>query len=146
MKPVDAILEQGREIRKVERGRLFRKYFLLILGLVCGALLISGAIGLYFSYQENKVALSSVQREKAIGAAARIEQYVRQIEQQLAFAALPQLGSDGVEQRRIEFLKLLRLVPAVTDIGQIDAQGQELLAVSRLAMDVAGADKNRLKS
>ena len=145
MKPVDAILEQGRKIRKVERGRLFRKYFLLILGLVCGALLISGAIGLYFSYQENKVALSSVQREKAIGAAARIEQYVRQIEQQLAFAALPQLGSDGVEQRRIEFLKLLRLVPAVTDIGQIDAQGQELLAVSRLAMDVAGADKNRLK-
>ena len=46
---------------------------LLILALVCGALLISGAIGLYFSYQENKIALSSVQREKALGAAARIE-------------------------------------------------------------------------
>src|SRR5918995_1188856 len=92
---------------RLHRGQLFRKYFLLILGLVCGALLISGGIGLYFAYQENKVALASLQREKAAGAAARIEQFVSQIEQQLAFAALPQL------------------------------------AVSRLAMDVAGADKDR---
>lgn len=100
-------------IRKIERGRLFRKYFFLILGLVCGALLISGGIGVYFSYQENKIALSSLQREKA--AAVRIEQFIRQIEQQLAFAALPQLGAEGMEQRRIEFLKLQRLVPAITD-------------------------------
>jgi signal transduction histidine kinase len=143
MKPADAVIAQGREIRGIERGRLFRKYFLLILALVCGALLISGAVSLYFSYQENKIALSSVQREKAIGAAARIEQFIRQIEQQLVFAALPQLGAGGGEQRRIEFLKLLRIVPAVTDIAQIDAQGREQLAVSRLAMDVAGADKDR---
>ena len=84
-----------------------------------------------------------MQREKAIGAAARIEQFVRQIEQQLTFAALPQLGAGGVEQRRIEFLKLLRMVPAVTDIAQIDAKGQEQLAVSRLSMDVAGANRDR---
>jgi signal transduction histidine kinase len=136
---------QGKSTRapRVHRGQLFRKYFLLILGLVCGALLISGGIGLYFAYQENKVALASLQREKAAGAAARIEQFVSQIEQQLAFAALPQLGAEGLEQRRIEFLKLLRVVPAVTDIAQIDPRGREQLAVSRLAMDVAGADKDR---
>ena len=87
MKPADAIIEANRELKGVRRGRLFRKYFLLILALVCGALLISGAVGLYFSYQENKVALASVQREKAIGAAARIEQFIHQIEQQLAYAA-----------------------------------------------------------
>jgi signal transduction histidine kinase len=110
---------------------------------VCGALLISGGVGLYFAYQENKEALASLQREKAAGAAARIEQFVSQIEQQLAFAALPQLGAEGLEQRRIEFLKLLRVVPAVTDIAQIDARGREQLAVSRLAMDVAGANKDR---
>ncbi|HWV90944.1 MAG TPA: hypothetical protein VNZ59_12740, partial [Burkholderiales bacterium] len=110
---------------RVHRGQLFRKYFLLILALVCGALLISGGVGLYFAYQENKEALASLQREKAAGAAARIEQFVSQIEQQLAFAALPQLGAEGLEQRRIEFLKLLRVVPAVTDIAQIDAKGRE---------------------
>ena len=143
MKPVDAIIGQNRDIRKIQSGRLFRKYFLLILGLVCGALLISGAIGLYFSYQENKVALSSVQREKAIGAAVRIEQFIRQIEQQLAFAALPQLGTEGMEQRYIEFLKLQRLVHAITDTTQIDASGRERLAVSRLGMNVVDSGVDR---
>jgi len=130
-------------IRKIERGRLFRKYFFLILGLVCGALLISGGIGVYFSYQENKIALSSLQREKAVAAAVRIEQFIRQIEQQLAFAALPQLGAEGMEQRRIEFLKLQRLVPAITDTTQIDASGRERLAVSRLGMDVVNSGIDR---
>jgi signal transduction histidine kinase len=143
LKPVDAIIEQHREIRKIERGRLFRKYFLLILALVCGALLISGGIGIYFSYQENKIALASLQREKAVAAAVRIEQFIRQIEQQLAFAALPQLGAEGMEQRRIEFLKLSRLVPAITDTTQIDASGRERLAVSRLGMDVVDSGIDR---
>ncbi|MGE5203845.1 MAG: ATP-binding protein [Acidobacteriota bacterium] len=143
MKPVDAVIAQNREIRAIERGRLFRRYFLLILALVCGALLISGAVSLYFSYQENKVALSSVQREKAIGAAARIEQFIRQIEQQLAYAALPQLGAQGMEQRRIEFLKLQRQVPAITDITYIDAKGREQLYESRLGMSAMGSGADR---
>jgi len=142
VKPAEPIVGEP-VLARVRRGRLFRKYLFLILALVCGALIISGGVGLYFSYQENKVALANLQREKAVSAAARIEQFVRQIEQQLAFAALPQLGVEGLEQRRIEFLKLLRLVPAVTDIAQIDPRGREQLAVSRLAMDVAGADKDR---
>ena len=45
---------------------------MLILALVCGALVISGGIGLYFSYQENQIALASLQHEKALSAAARI--------------------------------------------------------------------------
>ncbi|MEO8202978.1 MAG: ATP-binding protein [Betaproteobacteria bacterium] len=143
MKPADLILDQGAAPKRVYRGRLFRKYFLLILALVCGVLLVSGGISVYFSYQENKSALASLQHEKAVAAASRIEQFIRQIEQQLGFAALPQLGADGVEQRRIEFLKLLRQVPAVTDITQLDARGQEVLSVSRLAMDVAGSSKDR---
>ena len=66
-------------------GRLFRKYVLWTMALVCGALLASGAISIYFSYLENKSALSLVQHEKAVAAAARIEQFIRQIEQQLVF-------------------------------------------------------------
>jgi signal transduction histidine kinase len=143
MKPNDAIVAPSPEVRVIERGRLFRKYFLLILGLVCGALLLSGAIGLYFSYQENQIALSSLQREKAVSAAARIEQFVRQIEQQLAFAALPQLGASGMEQRRLEFDKLIRMASEVTDIAHIDAKGNEQLAVSRLSMNVAGSNRDR---
>jgi signal transduction histidine kinase/HAMP domain-containing protein/putative methionine-R-sulfoxide reductase with GAF domain len=124
-------------------GRLFRKYVLWTMALVCGALLASGAISIYFSYQENKSALSLVQHEKAVAAAARIEQFIRQIEQQLSFAALPQLGAAGGDERRIEFLKLIRQVPAVTDIAQIDAAGKEQLLASRLAMDVVGSQRDR---
>ena len=124
-------------------GRLFRKYVLWTMALVCGALLASGAISVYFSYQENKAALSLVQHEKAVAAAARIEQFIRQIESQLSFAALPQLGAAGGEERRIEFLKLIRQVPAVTDIAQIDSSGREQLLASRLAMDVVGSQRDR---
>ncbi len=129
----------------MNRARLFWRYFIPVMVLVCGALAASGGLGLYFSYQENKAAHANLQHEKAVAAAARIEQFVRQIEQQLSFAALPQLGAEGIEQRRIEFLKLLRQVPAVTDITQLDSKGQELLAVSRLSMDVAGSSKNRVE-
>jgi signal transduction histidine kinase len=134
---------EARAPRAAHRGRLFRKYLLLILTLVSGALLASGAISVYFSYQENKSALASLQHEKAVAAASRIEQYIRQIEQQLKYAALPQLDAGDVELRRIEFLKLLRQAPEVTDIVQLDATGRELIAVSRLGMDVVASGKDR---
>jgi len=142
LKPVEAIEEQHGGISRVRRGRLFRRYFMLILALVCGALLISGGVGLYFSYQENKGALASLQHEKALAAATRIEQFVLQIEQQLAYAAMPQLGVEGLEQRRIEFLKLLNRAHAVTDITQIDGRGREQLSVSRLKMDETGTGRD----
>src|SRR5438105_11523171 len=129
--------------RRTSRGRLFRKYLILILSLVTIALLASGGITVYFSYQENKSALASLQHEKALAAASRIEQYIQRIEQQLAYAALPQLDASDVELRRIEFLKLLRQAPEVTDIAQLDATGHEQIAVSRLGMDSVSSGKDR---
>src|SRR5437764_8064907 len=130
-------------VRRMHRGRLFRKYLLLILSLVTIALLASGAISVYFSYQENKSALASLQHEKALAAASRIEQYIEQIVKQLAYAALPQLDASDIELRRIEFLKLLRQAPEVTDIAQVDAAGREQIAVSRLGMDNINSGKDR---
>ena len=125
------------------RGRLFRKYLLLIMTLVGLALLASGAISLVFSYRETSAALASLQREKAVGAAARIEQYLRQVTQQLQYAALPQMGAGDLELRRIEFLKLLRQAPEVTDIALIDSEGRELIAESRLGMSMLASGKDR---
>src|SRR5688572_24432357 len=136
------VVGQRTDMMRLRRGRLFRKYFLLILALVCGALLLSSAIGLYFSYQENQRALAVLQREKAIAAAARVEQFLFQIEQQLKYAALPQLGIEGLEQRRIEFLKLLRQADAVTDVAQIDARGREQISESRLKMSEIGTQRD----
>ena len=125
------------------RGRLVRKYLLLIMSLVGTALLASGGISLYFSYQETQAALASLQAEKAVAAAARIEQYMRQISQQLGFAALPQLDAGDTELRRVEFNKLLRQVPEITDIAWLDADGKERNAVSRLGMDITGSGRDR---
>ncbi|MEO8485347.1 MAG: GAF domain-containing protein [Betaproteobacteria bacterium] len=118
--------------------RLFRKYFVLILALVTGALLIPSSISLYFSYRATLDALHALQREKAIGAANRIQTYIVQVQSQLRGAALPQLGAEGTEQRRLEFLKLLKQVPDVTDIAYIGADGCEKVQASRLSMDAAG--------
>ena len=127
------------------RGRLFRKYLVLILVLVGGAVLASGVISLYFSYQENNAAIGALQHEKALAAASRIQQYVERIQQQLAYASLPQIDAADVELRRIEFNKLLRQVPDITDIAQLDPDGREQIAVSRLAMDRIGSNDDRSK-
>ena len=129
--------------RGAHRGKLFRKYFVLILSLVSFTLLASSAIGLYFSYQENKAALASLQREKAVAAASRIEQYIGQITRQLEYAALPQLDAGDMELRRLELLKLIRLTPEVTDVALLDASGREQIAESRLGMSTMGSGRDR---
>jgi len=132
---------------KTPRWRLFPKYATLIIALVAGVLLVSGAISIYFSYRETRAQLVALQFEKAQGAATRIEQYVLDIKHQLSWTALPRVdsGGDPMEQRRIEYLKLLRQTPAITEVVWIDPAGNEQLRVSRLAMDAiaTGADLSR---
>ena len=123
------------------RGRLLGKYVVFFAGLVCTALLVSSLIELYFTYQENKAALVAVQREKAQAAAGRIEQFIREIERQMGWTTQPVLaaGTAGLEQRRVDFLRLMRQVPPITELSYLDAEGREQLRVSRLAMDVLGS-------
>ncbi len=119
------------------RWRLFPKYALLIITLVGAMLIASGAIGLYFSWRETEAHLVALQVEKAQNAATRIEQYVLDIEHQLSWTALPRAEGDGdaLEQRRIEYLKLQRQAPQITEVAWIDPKGREQLRISRLAMD-----------
>jgi signal transduction histidine kinase len=120
-------------------GKLFRKYILLFVALVGGTLLANGALELWFSYQENKEALAQVQHEKALAAAARIEQFIDEITRQIGWTTRAQWSRTVLEQRRFEYLQLLRQAPAVTEVSHLDAQGKEELRVSRLAMDVIGS-------
>ena len=122
-------------------GRLSRKYAVVIAGLVTVALLVSGLVEIYFSYQEHTQALILVQREKAVAAAARIEAFVRELERQLGWVTHPVMvtGPAAIEQRRLDYFRLLRQVPPVTEVAQADAAGREQLRVSRLAMDIVGS-------
>jgi len=122
------------------RTRLVWKYAVPFVAVVVAALLVNGAVELYFGYQESKDALSRLQQGKAASAAIRIEQFIREIERQMAWATQPQLlvGPAALEQRRIDYLRLLRQVPAITELSYIDPSGHEQVRVSRLAVDVVG--------
>jgi len=123
------------------RGRLFRKYVVVFLLLVGGVLLASSAVDLYFSYQETKAALVRIEREQAVAAAARIEQFVQDIERLVRWTTQAAFEDQVAarEQREVDYLRLLRNVPAISEIKHLDASGKEQLRVSRLALDAIGS-------
>jgi len=126
----------------MRRGGLFLKYALPMMILSAGGLLAHSLIELYFSYQENKSALGRIQQEKAANAAIRIEHFVREIEHQLVWIAQTPWEPTGasLDHRRLDSLRLLRHVPAVTEVSHLDPAGHEQLRVSRLAMDAMGSN------
>ena len=81
------------------RWRLFPKYALLIVMAVGGMLVVSGGIGVYFSWRENQAHLVALQREKAQSAATRIEQYIGDIEHQLGWTACRRPASEAMRSR-----------------------------------------------
>ena len=118
------------------RSRLFTKYVALFVAVVGVALLANGIFEVFFYYREHKASLIRIQHEQAVAAAAKISQFIMEIESQLGWTAQLPWSAGSIEQRRFDALRLLRQVPAVTELAQVDASGKERLRVSRLAMDV----------
>ena len=147
------------------RGRLFWKYLAVFLFLVGGVLVASSLVELYFSYDETKRAIVGLEREKAEAAANRIEQYVLSVERDVRGTLYPSaddssaapsgpqsqrpgqsLAAATAQQREIDFLRLLRNTPAITDIRHIDNTGKERLSVSRVTLDMADSGKDFAES
>src|SRR6516165_9093507 len=121
------------------RSGLFFKYVVLFFAVVLIALITNGVFEVYFSYQEYKSSLIRIQREQAEAAAAKIGQFVHEIEAQVGWTTQLPWSASTFEQRRFDGSRLLRQVPAITELSQLDATGHEQLRVSRLAMDVVGS-------
>jgi signal transduction histidine kinase len=140
-------IEDGDVVRlKVERspprGRLFRKYVVLFIIVVSTALAASGLLEIWFSYREQIASLARLQREQGAAAAYKIGQFIESIEDQVGWTTQLPWSAESVEQRRFDALRLLRQVPAITELRQIDAEGREQLHVSRLALDVIGSQED----
>ncbi|MES2877085.1 MAG: diguanylate cyclase [Pseudomonadota bacterium] len=114
---------------------LAEKYALIFSALIGCSLLFGGLLEIYFSYQVNQKGLVQLQQEKAEAAAARIGQYLFDIEQKLTLTAVPRPGIPALEVRSAE-IQLLRRTAAIREIALLDARGQEVLRVSRRAADV----------
>jgi signal transduction histidine kinase/DNA-binding response OmpR family regulator/HAMP domain-containing protein len=147
------------------RGRLFRKYVVVLLVLVGGVLMVSGLVDLYFSYRETQRAIVRVERAKAVAAAAHIEQFLKEIEVQVRETTRTAsddpdasqvgpgrlgfregLGTALAQQRELDFVRVLRNVPAVAQLIHLDLAGKEQLRVSRLDLDVAGSQEDFSKA
>src|SRR5499433_2003681 len=147
------------------RGRLFRKYVVVLLVLMGGVLMASSLVELYFSYRETQRSIVRVERAKAVAAAGGIEQLLTEIEQQVRETTRTAsddpdasqvgqgrlgfrqgLGAAMAEQRELDFLRVLRNVPAVSELRHLDLAGKEQLRVSRLDPDVAGSQEDFSKS
>jgi signal transduction histidine kinase/CheY-like chemotaxis protein len=121
------------------RGQLFRKYVGLFVTVVCAALVANGLLDIWFSYREQNVLLMRVQQEQARSAAAKINQYIKEIEGQLAWATLLPWSSDTLDEWKMDAARLLRLVPAVAAVAQLDAGGREQIRASRVTKDEVGS-------
>jgi class 3 adenylate cyclase/HAMP domain-containing protein len=122
-----------------KRSRLFLKYAGLFVAVVCIALVSNGIFEIWDSYRQRKEALIKIQHEQAESAAAKIGQFIKEIESQVGWTTQLLWSPENMEQRRFDALRLLRQVPAITEFAQVDASAKEQLRVSRLAMDVVGS-------
>src|SRR5215475_14788575 len=84
------------------RNRLFFKYVALFLAVVLVALLTSGAFQVWFYHQEHKASLIRIQREQAEAAAAKISQFISEIERQVGWTAQLPWSEPKLDQRRFD--------------------------------------------
>ncbi len=134
-----APIQAEMPVRHKIRSRLFLKYAGLFVAVVCVALVTNGLFEIWVSYRQHKDALIQVQHEQAESAATKIGQFIKEIESQVGWTTQLLWSVETIEQRRFDALRLLRQVPAITELSQVDASGKEQLRVSRLAMDVVGS-------
>jgi hypothetical protein len=118
------------------------KLVLPALLLVGSALLVNGAVDVWHSWRQTEALMARLQREKADSASMRIEQFLAEVQRHIGWTSHVQWAAAPIEQRRFDSIRLLRQVPAITEFAQLNADGKEVLRVSRLAMDSvdSGAD------
>ncbi len=121
---------------------LGQRLTLAFLGLVTAVLLVNGSIGMWLAYEEATEAAVRVEQEKADAAADRVVQFVAELEQQIGWTTRADWARVPMEQRRYDFIRLLRQAPAITELLYVDHAGRERLRLSRLEPDVidSGAD------
>src|SRR5580700_2559645 len=118
------------------RGGLFLKYVAMFVFIVSLALAINGASDIWFSYHEQQNLLFRIQREQAKSAADKIEQFLNEIMAGLAWETQLSLSDSILDEWQFDAVRVMRQVPALTEIVQLDATGQEQYRMSREAPDV----------
>ncbi|HJQ56175.1 MAG TPA: cache domain-containing protein [Vineibacter sp.] len=123
--------ERTMTLLRVAAGKLVLPALLL----VGSALLVGCAIDVWTTWRQTEALMARLHREKAEAVATRIELFVTDIKQQVGWTTAAQWAVAPIEQRRFDYIRLLRQVAAITELAQVNGDGKEVLQVSRLAMD-----------
>src|SRR5262245_23322728 len=107
------------------RRPILRKYFLALFATVVVALLINGVSEAWFDYQDQRAMLDARLLVEASAAAARIEGFLDGVRSQMQWAVQLPWTNAGVEDHRIDALRLLRKEPAIAELALIDGAGIE---------------------
>jgi two-component system, NtrC family, sensor kinase len=132
----------GAPARRRLRIGLALKLALAFVGLVSLVLVVNGSVDMWLGYRAAEHAAVQIQQEKARDAARRIEQFVAEIERQIGWTTPLQWDALPLEERRYDFIRLMREVPAITELTEIDGSGKEELKLSRIAPDVVASGTN----
>jgi len=92
---------------------------------------LSSSIQLLSSYRDNREAVARVERGYAAAAAERIASFIHENET-LVTSSSRALGSATTNDRRLEFLRPLLTLAAITEVAYLDANGRETLRVAWL--------------
>ena len=117
------------------RGHVLRKYAATFIGVLCLALLVVKAPEFWLSYREQTALLARIQQRESQFAAEKISQFVKEIEGHLAWATLLPWRLSMFDEWRFDMVRVLRQVPSLMEIAQLDEAGRELFRVSRQTMD-----------
>ncbi|MGV8840664.1 MAG: ATP-binding protein [Bauldia sp.] len=120
------------------RGSLYRKYVLLFVGVVAAALLAAGALELPFAYRDRLGDIERFNRQQATATTGLINQFLEGMEGQLRWTAQFTATNGDYGGNLAEAQRLLREVPDIAELAQVDRNGLEQVWVSRMSLNALG--------
>lgn len=118
------------------------KYALAIIGVAAAVLATSAALNAWVYYTAHECTIALLQQQQADDAAIRISGFIKQIAAEVSWLVEPSSSGTSDDDRRVDALRLLRVLKPVTSLSLIDPQGQEVLVVSRLGPDAVRSGRS----
>ena len=125
--------------RTISQSPLFRRYVGVFALFVSAILIVNGLIEAVFVYREQSALLRRIQVEQAQAAAAKIRQFIADIERQLDWTVQLPWDAASLEQRQIDLYRVMRQMPAITQLRLVGPDGRERLRISNLKQDVSNS-------